>query len=72
MYCLRWSKHQILRADRVRGYQFKSNGPNEPKKNSLAYKALDDTAEKLADASLPSPSVEANNLEERSFAEKAR
>ncbi|KAI9880911.1 MAG: hypothetical protein M1830_009979 [Pleopsidium flavum] len=56
---------------RVRGYQFKSSGSGESKKNALAYKTLDETAENLADASLPSPSVEASDLEERGFGEKA-
>ena len=27
---------------RVRGYQFKSEGPNEPKKNATAYKGLEE------------------------------
>ena len=57
--------------ERVRGYQFKSNGPGEPRKNQLAYQCLDDGAEKLADVPLPSPSVDAGGLEKRGFAETA-
>jgi queuine tRNA-ribosyltransferase accessory subunit len=54
----------------VRGYQFKSEGPGEPRKNALAYKTLDDAREKLAEGVTPSPNVEAQDLEDRGFAEK--
>ncbi|KAH0562679.1 hypothetical protein GP486_002651 [Trichoglossum hirsutum] len=61
---------QTGQGPRVRGYQFKSEGPGEPKKNSLAYKTLDDAREKLAEGVTPSPNVEAEDLEGRGFAEK--
>lgn len=55
---------------RVRGYQFKSEGPGEPKKNPSAYRVLDDASERLADApALPSPSTDGRGLEEQGFAE---
>ncbi|KAI9658563.1 MAG: hypothetical protein M1821_002123 [Bathelium mastoideum] len=37
---------------RVRGYQIKSEGPGERRKNPLAYNTLDDIREKVADAPL--------------------
>lgn len=55
----------------MRGYQFKSEGRGEPRKNELAYRALDDGNEKLAEAELPSPDADAKDLEEQGFAEKA-
>ncbi|KAI9763947.1 MAG: hypothetical protein M1840_008981 [Geoglossum simile] len=63
---------QTGQGPRVRGYQFKSEGPGEPKKNALAYKTLDDTREKLAEGVTPSPNVEAQDLEDRGFAEKSQ
>ena len=50
---------------RVRGYQFRSSGPGEPKKNPPAYRTLDDAAEKLAEAPLPSPRVDAGEPAEK-------
>ena len=35
---------------RVRGYQFKSEGPGEPKKNKAPFNMLDEGREKLAEA----------------------
>ncbi|KAI9763550.1 MAG: hypothetical protein M1835_007783 [Candelina submexicana] len=55
---------------RVRGYQFRSIGHGEPKRNPLAYKALDEVKEVLVEATLPSPSADAMDLEEHGFAEK--
>ncbi len=57
---------------RVRGYQFKSTGHGEPKKNPLAYRKLDDRKEKLAEAALPSPNTDAKDLEEQGFAQNVR
>lgn len=55
---------------RVRGYQFKSEGPSEPKKNPSAYRTLDNAAEDLAEVpAMPSPSADAKDLEEQGFAE---
>lgn len=56
---------------RIRGYQFKSEGKGEPRKNPPAYRSLDDGREKLEEATLPSPSLEAQDLEEQGFGEKA-
>lgn len=49
---------------RIRGYQFKSEGPGEAKKNPPAYRSLNDTREKLAEAAVPSPDTNAAQLEE--------
>ncbi|KAL6722172.1 hypothetical protein ACLMJK_001279 [Lecanora helva] len=55
---------------RVRGYQFKTKGRGEPRKNPPAYRALNDRKENLADANpLPSPGADALDLEELGFAE---
>ena len=55
---------------RIRGYHFKTEGKGGPKKNSRPYRSLDDEKEKLAEALLPSPSTDADDLEQRGFAEK--
>jgi queuine tRNA-ribosyltransferase subunit QTRTD1 len=54
---------------RVRGYHFKSE-KGESRKNPAAYRSLDDAKEKLAEAALPSPSVDAQDPEKHGFAEK--
>lgn len=54
----------------VRGYQFKSEGKGEPKKNPPAYRPLDDGKEKLAEAQMPSPDIDAHDMEQLGFAEK--
>ena len=41
---------RMLIVRRVRGYQFKSTGPGEPRKNPVAYRSLDDASEPAADA----------------------
>ncbi len=56
---------------RVRGYQFKSEGKGESRRNPPAYRSLDDGKEKLAEAALPSPNTDAQGLENLGFAEKA-
>ncbi|KAF7192613.1 Queuine tRNA-ribosyltransferase accessory subunit 2 [Pseudocercospora fuligena] len=59
---------------RVRGYQYKSEGPGEAKKNPNAFRVLDDGKEKLKEAKedvMPEVNkVEAEELQERGFAEK--
>lgn len=55
---------------RVRGYQFKSEGPGEPKKNTAPFTMLDDGKERLAESTAPSKEVDASELEEQGFAEK--
>lgn len=62
-------ERQNLIVSRVRGYQFKSEGNGEPRKNPISYRVLDDTKEKLAEAALPSPGADAQDLEERGFAD---
>lgn len=57
---------------RVRGYQFRSEGKGGPRKNPIAYRPLDDGKEKLADAALPSPSANAEDLELQGFADKLK
>lgn len=56
---------------RVRGYQFKAEGPGEGKKNKAPFHMLDDGKEKLAEATPPSSSATASMLEGEGFAEKA-
>ena len=48
---------------RVRGYQFKSEGKGEPKKNPKAYGRLDDAKEKFAEGIVPNPDINAKDLE---------
>lgn len=55
---------------RVRGYQFKSEGKGEARKNPPAYRSLDDGKEKQAEAALPNPNVDAEDLEKQGFAKK--
>ena len=55
---------------RVRGYQFKSEGPGESRKNSVAYESLNDVKEKLEEAASVPLNANAQELEERGFAEK--
>lgn len=52
----------------VRGYQFKSEGPGEPKKNARAYHMLNEGKEKLEGSPLPNPTADAKDLEDRGFA----
>ncbi|KAL8795364.1 MAG: hypothetical protein Q9195_002105 [Heterodermia aff. obscurata] len=54
---------------RIRGYQYKSEGGGELPKNTLAYRSLDDV-EKLAEAPVPGPSIDAKDLEQQGFAER--
>lgn len=57
---------------RVRGYQMKSIGGGEPKKNPKAYGRLNDAAQKLAEAEsgIATPTGDAVELERHGFAEK--
>lgn len=57
---------------RVRGYQFRSEGKGGPRKNPVAYRPLDDGKGKLAEAVLPSPDADAEDLEQQGFAEKVK
>lgn len=54
---------------RVRGYQYKSEGKGEPRKNPPAYRSFGNTQEKLAEARMPSPDIDAYDLEQLGFAE---
>jgi queuine tRNA-ribosyltransferase accessory subunit len=57
---------------RTRGYQTKSVGGGEPKKNPKAYGRLDDAIQKLeeAESGIATPTGDAGELEEHGFAEK--
>ncbi|KAI9740513.1 MAG: hypothetical protein M1834_005093 [Cirrosporium novae-zelandiae] len=55
---------------RVRGYQFKSIGGGEPKKNVLAFRTLDDTKNKVADEGILSPNDDVKYLDEQGITEK--
>ena len=57
---------------RIRGYQMKSIGGGEPKKNAKPYGKLDDAAQKLAEAEsgIATPTGDAVELERHGFAEK--
>lgn len=56
---------------RVRGYQFKAEGPGEPKKNAFAFQhAMNDGKQKLEESVIPSEDVDAEDLERKGFAEK--
>lgn len=52
---------------RVRGYQFSSTGPGEPKRNPAAYRNLNDQSESLAEAqnesALPGAGIDAEESE---------
>lgn len=60
---------------RVRGYQFRSEGPGEPKRNPAAYKNLNDQSESLAKAqtegAVPDAGIDAVALEEKGFGEQS-
>lgn len=56
---------------RVRGYQYKAEGPGETKKNAVAFKhALNDGRKKIAEAASLAGDVDAWELEGKGFAEK--
>ncbi|KAF2841238.1 tRNA-guanine transglycosylase [Patellaria atrata CBS 101060] len=57
---------------RIRGYQFKSEGPNEPKKNPAPYTMLKDGEEKNAEAPISGPETMSKDLEAVGFAESAQ
>ncbi|KAI5270895.1 tRNA-guanine transglycosylase [Aureobasidium subglaciale] len=61
------------RGPRLRGYQFKSEGPNERKRNSApftVYKANPDKVVEKGSAPIPGPDAIAEDLEKIGFAEK--
>ncbi|KAH0002204.1 hypothetical protein KCU80_g23005, partial [Aureobasidium melanogenum] len=64
------------RGPRLRGYQFKSEGPNERKRNSApftVYKANPDKIEKVVQKGsvpVPGPDAAAEDVEKVGFAEK--
>ncbi|KAK6410610.1 hypothetical protein LTR81_015242 [Elasticomyces elasticus] len=55
---------------RIRGYQFKSEGRGETKKNKAPFGRLHEVKEKLPDSALPDADASADVLEEHGFAEK--
>ena len=60
----------MLMICRIRGYQFRSEGKGGPPKNPVAYRALDDGKDRLAEAALPGPNADAEDLEQQGFAKK--
>lgn len=65
-----FKKKSCSPAPRVRGYQFKSDGPGEARKNPIAYESLNDVKEKLEEAASITFNANAQELEESGFAEK--
>ncbi|EHY54182.1 Queuine tRNA-ribosyltransferase accessory subunit 2 [Exophiala dermatitidis] len=63
---------QTGKGPRVRGYQMKSQGRGEPKKNPKAYGRLDDQLQKLAEAEsgVATPDGNAEDIEEHGLAQK--
>lgn len=57
---------------RVRGYQYKSEGPGEPKKNSASFRSMDDGREKNAEGAPLDPEANAEDLDDQGFAEKEK
>lgn len=55
---------------RIRGYQYKSEGPGEAKRNPVTFAVLNDRKERLAEAEPPAISASANELQAKGFAEK--
>lgn len=53
---------------RVRGYQFKAEGPGEGKKNKAAFKGLHRSKEQLAESTPPSVDANADELQAQGFA----
>ena len=62
-------KDPSLKLHRVRGYQVKSEGKSEAKKNPPAYRSLDDRKQRLKEGKTPSPKTDAMDLEQLGFAE---
>ncbi|OJD32967.1 trna-guanine transglycosylase family protein [Diplodia corticola] len=54
---------------RLRGYQFTSSGPGEPKKNPSKYRMLDEGKQILAESITPGSNADATDLEATGFAE---
>lgn len=58
---------------RVRGYQFKSDGPGESKKNAKVFKVYGQAGESLSETPpIPEPTADAGDLEKQGFAETRR
>ncbi|KAK4565936.1 hypothetical protein LTR86_003785 [Recurvomyces mirabilis] len=55
---------------RIRGYQYKSEGPGEQRKNRPAYNTLDDRKESIAESKSVKPGTDSNTLQQQGFAEK--
>jgi len=59
--------------DRLRGYQFKSEGPNERKRNSAPFTVYKANPDKIAEKDcvpVPGPDAVGEDLEKMGFAEK--
>lgn len=57
---------------RVRGYQYKSEGPGEPKKNQPPFRTIDDGREKNAEGASLDLEANATDLEDQGFVEKEK
>jgi len=68
---VRWSNSYIDNMSRIRGYQRKSEGPNESKQNALAYRTLNDASERREEGIRPDPLDDAADLEKRGFGVEA-
>ncbi|KAF2153349.1 tRNA-guanine transglycosylase [Myriangium duriaei CBS 260.36] len=55
---------------RVRGYQYRSQGPGESKRNPAGFKTLDDAAEKVAESAGNNPVNDVKDVEGAGLAEK--
>lgn len=55
---------------RIRGYQFKSEGPGETKRNKAPFTSLGNSAQDSANTTPPSADADARTLEQQGFAEK--
>ena len=55
----------------MRGYQFKSEGPGEKKRNEPAYKSLDGMSDALTESQLPDEEANAAELQEHGLGKAA-
>lgn len=55
----------------MRGYQFRSEGPGEQKKNTKPFRMFDEGRESTAETPVvPDPNADAVELQDQGFAEK--
>lgn len=56
---------------RLRGYQYRSEGPGETKRNPTVFNRLDDVAAKVAESADTNPIADVKDVEATGFAEKS-